>query len=505
MSLLNAQSIRNKACHIRDFVIDNDIDMFCITETWLSDNDSAIIAALTPESHILQHLPRSDKKGGGVGCIASKSLRRIKQINKKFDTFECIEIQISSERKRVSLNIIYRPPKTNFSIFLQELESLILDNEIYENNVVYLGDFNVWVDDDDTSNSQRFLMMLNNFNLVNLVNKPTCKSGHTLDLVITKKDNSSIGNLAVDSINVLSDHSTINFNLKFEYDKTEHKLIQFRKNNSQVSAILLHVLHNNFNSDNIDCQHVGDNPCVNCTTEYFKKLTQDIYDINCPLVKKNISVKGKNNKWYNTEIKLAKRNLRRAENKYRRNKENIESHNEFKRLRNLKCALVTRTKAMYYKNEINSCGNNSSKIFSHLNQLLGKNKNSSVLPCHSSSLQLANDFKQFFIEKIDTIFNSFQDDNNSADNFTIPDFPIQSMNILSPVTTHEVLKYMGRMNKTFCSNDSFDIRKFESSQLKPLATYLCDIVNCSFKNGIFPECEKMAYVRPMVKKDNDSD
>ena len=43
-----------------------------MSETWLYDDDSVIISALTLESHVLHHVPRSDKKGGGVGCLINK-------------------------------------------------------------------------------------------------------------------------------------------------------------------------------------------------------------------------------------------------------------------------------------------------------------------------------------------------------------------------------------------------------------------------------------------------
>ena len=61
------------------------------------------------------------------------------------------------------------------------------------------------------------------------------------------------------------------------------------------------------------------------------------------------------------------------------------------------------------------------------------------------------------------------------------------------------------MNETFCRNDAFDIKTFDSEQLEKIAEYFCDLVNCSFKSGVFPECEKIAFVRPMLKKESDPD
>ena len=61
------------------------------------------------------------------------------------------------------------------------------------------------------------------------------------------------------------------------------------------------------------------------------------------------------------------------------------------------------------------------------------------------------------------------------------------------------------MNEIFCRNDAFDIKTFVSEQLEKKAEYYCDLVYCSFKSGIFPECENIAFLSPMLKKDSDQD
>ena len=108
-----------------------------------------------------------------------------------------MEIQLLNKRKKFILNIIYRQPHGNFALFLQKIEGLILESEIKETNVIYLGDFNILVED-----AQKFLRLLDNFFLNKLVNKPTYNSGHTLDLVITKSRHFLVKSLTVDTINI---------------------------------------------------------------------------------------------------------------------------------------------------------------------------------------------------------------------------------------------------------------------------------------------------------------
>ena len=77
--------------------------------------------------------------------------------------------------------MIYRPFHSNFSLFLQEIQSLISEIVINETDVIYWGDFNIWVDDIINDDAKNFLILRNNLSLVNLVNMPTYISGHTLD------------------------------------------------------------------------------------------------------------------------------------------------------------------------------------------------------------------------------------------------------------------------------------------------------------------------------------
>ena len=94
--------VRNKCCHLRDLVINTSINIFCMSEIWLYDDDSAIINVLSQESHVLLHVPRDDKKGCGVRCLINKALLSKKQHTKSFKSFECMEDQLSNERKKSS-------------------------------------------------------------------------------------------------------------------------------------------------------------------------------------------------------------------------------------------------------------------------------------------------------------------------------------------------------------------------------------------------------------------
>ena len=75
-SLLNARSVKNKRLLIKDWVVDNSIDILALTETWVQpDNkDDHIIGELTPTGYSFCHSPRQTR-GGGVGILIKDSFQ----------------------------------------------------------------------------------------------------------------------------------------------------------------------------------------------------------------------------------------------------------------------------------------------------------------------------------------------------------------------------------------------------------------------------------------------
>ena len=69
LCLINARSVCNKAELIVDYVTSHDIDIMCITETWLRSEDTASVSAVTPSGYHLEHVARTNGRGGGVGVL----------------------------------------------------------------------------------------------------------------------------------------------------------------------------------------------------------------------------------------------------------------------------------------------------------------------------------------------------------------------------------------------------------------------------------------------------
>ena len=144
-------------------------------------------------------------------------------------------------------------------------------------------------------------------------------------------------------------------------------------------------------------------------------------------------------------------------------------------------------------------------MYGLLNGLLGQSIGENPLPIRSSDLQLANKFSVYFLLEVKRISYMFENIPPSKSQL-IPDFPILSSTNFAEMSKEEILRIVRTVNKTNCPNDPFNIRKMSSGMiLEPISTIFPDIVNTSFSIGKFPESEKYAVIKPLLKAGKDTD
>ena len=101
--------------------------------------------------------------------------------------------------------IVYRAPRTSFSVFLDELSDL-LDN-LQGGCFVILGDLNCPSNDTTSLIDARLLDILITYDLIQHVNQGTHDSGHMLDLIITPDDANIVS--GVEIAEGMSDHKLV--------------------------------------------------------------------------------------------------------------------------------------------------------------------------------------------------------------------------------------------------------------------------------------------------------
>ena len=113
MAVWNAQSVRNKTAEIKRFRKENDVDIYLIVESWLTDTQHKTISSLKSAENDIKMVPRVGRTGGGICCIHKKHID-IKQADTyKPKTFELMELTLTSNSKHVTIVTIYRPQSSN--------------------------------------------------------------------------------------------------------------------------------------------------------------------------------------------------------------------------------------------------------------------------------------------------------------------------------------------------------------------------------------------------------
>ena len=87
LSLWNSQSACNKTVEICDYVIDRDIDVLCLTETWMQNEDQVVIGELSPPNYAFINVPRVSANDHQV-VLASCINRNLTLVKLQILTFE---------------------------------------------------------------------------------------------------------------------------------------------------------------------------------------------------------------------------------------------------------------------------------------------------------------------------------------------------------------------------------------------------------------------------------
>ena len=129
-------------------VKEHDFDIICFTETWLSGNDYATIAAITPDGYDFRYLPRPNRRGGGVGILFKTTVYLCSVTPLPAKTFECIEVVLPVRpTSTVRIVTIYRPPSsgkntTPFSEFITEFSDVLDRAATLTTEYAIVGDSN---------------------------------------------------------------------------------------------------------------------------------------------------------------------------------------------------------------------------------------------------------------------------------------------------------------------------------------------------------------------------
>ena len=493
----------NKPEILKHLILDNKIDILCLTETWLHpDTLPATINSLLPPSFNISHCPRPQGGGGGIGFIFND---KISVQNVTLPKYSSFEIQCLSFSARPPTNIrsasitttpytllnIYRPPSSSKATFISEFTSLLEDFISSSSELIFTGDFNFHVDDPLAPHVSSFLDLLDTFNLTQHIAFPTHDSGHTLDLLITRSTSSLISSTE-HTYSPISDHRFLVSTLSIPTNSRSPRITKLTRPINSINTT-------DFSND-ILASSLYTSPASTLAPylDQFSSVLTTLLDKHAP--QKTTSCLSRPHKPFITpEIKNEKSKRSRLETIFRKNR-TPQNESNFKEQSKIVSKLISASRRTYFRNLIATCSQQPKKLWKTLGNLLCR-KPPPSLPNSTCPSSLASAFQQFFDDKILNLCARF-----------IPLTPalVQNLNPppptappplsnFSPATTLEVRNAILSSSDSTCSLDLIPTKLLKScidSLLPPITT----IINLSLSEGTFPSSFKTAIVKPLLKK-----
>lgn len=496
LCLLNPWSVCNKTSAINDFIVDQGVDLLAVTETWLKGDsrDQVVLQEISPPGYKVAQQARIGK-GGGIAMIHHENINmKCTPITNsgQFTSFEAIKCDISVKQSAI-IFVIYRPPPSaknglSSKMFFTQFADFLEQHITSVKQLVILGDFNIHVDNPQDRDAQELHSLLDRFGLKQHVHQSTHRSGHTLDLVLSRSSESLVTNVhACD--HGFPDHYPVFSRLSLQKPPNLKETVTFRKFKTvNVSDVSDDILNSALNTDLSACELDG------VVSLYNSELAR-IIDVHAPLKTRTLTVR-EEAEWYTDNIRAAKQKRRQAERLWR--KTGLSVHRDiFMTRREEVNNLIQQSKSDFYQNKISECQGNTKELFKVVNTLLGKSK-APALPSRPVA-QLVEDFSTFFITKVKDIKASINPLSSSTP-LLQQHYQVQSnLTDLVPASSDEIQRLISASPSKQCDLDPLPTKLLKacSQQLTPVIT---DIVNKSLENGEFPQVFKTALVSPLLKK-----
>lgn len=190
----NTRGLRTKAQQFFDNVVLFDHDVYCITETWLSDQ-IASTDYFPDEYAVFRHdrdYERTGQKYGGGALIAlRKSMVAFRRADLELGN-ECVWVETKTNRgKNLLIGVYYMHPTLDFPAFASVFQHLSESIDPGKYNILLFGDFNVpgqwWNPGENVGNSTKAAHLFNFFSFAGLAYAalPPNPAGNVLDIVFS--------------------------------------------------------------------------------------------------------------------------------------------------------------------------------------------------------------------------------------------------------------------------------------------------------------------------------
>lgn len=468
---------------------DMNIDIALINETWFDSEAGLFSKRIKETGYNLYHDYRTSKRGGGVAILYRNnlSIKEREASVTKYESFEFVSILLRlKSTENILLISVYRKQEIPYSVFQDEW-NVFLDNYIDKNvSLLVVGDLNLWVDITEDKESKCFLSLMNAYGLDQVVTGPTHRCGHTLDQIYVNQYQVNLSYTVVnDFLGVCSDHSPILIDIP-RASNTNTTKSSFCRNIKSIDL-------ENFQADVLQmCNSIDTESTFSELVSQYVEKSEVVMNNHAPL--KRVKQKKTSPKWMDSEYMKSRALRRKLEKKWKIDPSETNRHNYIKQ-KNICCALSLKKQKAYYSNLVSS-SNSQKDLFKVAKNLMDKTKDK-ILPPHSDTTLLANQFNDFFVEKVEKIRKSIpvkqEDMSPYSRNFV--GTRLSSFRLMTIGEVRDIIKEFGI--KT--SQEDPIPAALLSSSLEIVLPLITEIVNKSLAEGCMDGI-KESIIMPLLKK-----
>ena len=494
MATVNVRSVRTSMNQLLEVLHRENLDIVVVTETWLKNNAECNSWLDAQGLHDLgykhDNIPRKGKKrGGGLLLIYKSSFKLTSSKDTGIPHCENRLWSLSTSKYNLFVLGIYHPPQSSkdqvpdsiFSDTLTDKLSLLLPETT---NLIILGDFNIHVNDVSDDTAITFIDAMESIGLYQHVQSATHIAGNTLDLIFSEPDTLPVKSCLTGDL--LSDHRLVICEINLKKTPVKKSMIKTRK--IKVDKIPSFV-------NNLQVQKVLEATSLHEAVSSYESMVTDSLDINFPLITKQVSLR-KKLPWFTSELKTFRQKVRNRERvwiKYQ------QSHQwtAYKAMRNQYRNKLNYHKKQFLSGAIKEMHGDTKKLYQLINNLTS-NVSENPMPDCADDAKQAEDFADFFLNKILTIRSLFN--NTPAASFE-NQTEVPLLRCFAPLTQSEVRSLIMDMKTKSCELDPLPTHLLKDKRvLHALLPAITKIVNLSLTNGEFDQSWKCAIVRPLLKK-----
>ena len=384
---------------------------------------------------------------------------------------------------------IYRKQEIPCTTFCYELEKLLDRVSDITQELMVVGDFNVWVNTEGDSDAKQLLTLMSAYGLSQLLDGPTHREGHTLDHVYVNPHSMTLEHVVhSETFGISTDHYPCIIKIPCSYRQPLKETITTRK----LKNIDMNVFRTRI--QRIAEKVVASGKDFQSSYIEFKEPAENLLNELAPITTMTVN-KRIGPQWVDSEFREARAERRKLEKRWQRSKSE-ESHRQYIAQRNLCAKLSISKQQRFFSNIVETSSNKQKSLFKVVDQVLDK-KADRVLPTHDDPIVLANEFNHYYIDKIEKLRKSIPVINEDQLGEKVY-FKGKKMEIFFPATSDEVKEIIKEFGvKTSCE-DPLPAALVNSAMDELLPLYV-DLVNKSLSEGTM-EGIKHSEIDPLLKK-----